>query len=756
MKRRLDALDSRHPGFSTFHQSLSKAELEVPPAPELPTIRPTPVPPPATRTPVSTPASCCRHKSKIRKLETLLTSNKKVINEQRAQTQMSKSVRHVKSLRRELDAARDDAEAKELALKMSMKKLEAEVAVLRRKLVEMDEELKAETQRADRAVALAARHRKERNLIDMERRLLQASTSKLQLQNEKMRKAMEQRKHFRDMSADDQKKLLINLLCTLDAKCISDVACAELAATVPSMPRIGKMKQLRKKMNKRLRSMLGMNHPDLKISRGDEAMVDPGKMIQAVVDHRFPDGPPGDTCRVMLCMDGRAMGKQSQADGILVSVALLDEGDAVSAIEHLHPLAIWRVKEECDLLKPCFLKLRKQLESVELTSGQKIECHLGGDMKMLLCLSGRADARNKGQTCLCCPCDMAGRKDMNKLADWMECVLDSKEEKFSRGEGLRENPLEGFIPRERIVMDPLHCLLRMFDVLFERLRQRLVSHLGLSKAHEAILACTRKLVPNFRFFQNKAGEWCYTSINGNDRLCLLRDTNWKEACKDMPSADFGAHIEATFKGFAELHITVMNSADPPPPSVVKTKLASWVRAAVIDGAGPAGQKKKKRKKGGRRRAGTASDVRGKKGEQTFTSDELMTVHVHHITAHLHELVRLHKSLKPFSMQNLELHNNMDGKAWARKCSRRRESELLETLLRQCRLTFSEATNRKVLCFLCPECGAGFKKRGNMEVHRRDKHGVKLLKEHKCDACGKAHKNRQSLVRHRRSSHVGFC
>ena len=46
-------------------------------------------------------------------------------------------------------------------------------------------------------------------------------------------------------------------------------------------------------------------------------MVDPGKLIQAAVDLRFPDGTPGDTCRVMLCMDGRAMGKQSQADGIL-------------------------------------------------------------------------------------------------------------------------------------------------------------------------------------------------------------------------------------------------------------------------------------------------------------------------------------------------------------------------------------------------------------------------------------------------------
>lgn len=375
-------------------------------------------------------------------------------------------------------------------------------------------------------------------------------------------------------------------------------------------------------------------------------------------------------------------------------------------------------------------------------------------MKMLLCLSGRAHASHpSASTCIYCPCTMKSRKDLTQLEKFTQYKLDSDERQHEKGDGVREDLLAGWIPRHRIILDPLHCLLRLFDVLFERFRERLGSYMGEKKANDALAEVIKPLVPNFRFFKNKKDEWGYTSINGNDRLLILKEAEFASACPDRPI--FGAYVQNLCRKFADIHISIINSSHPPPPEQVKKELHSWLRASC---SAPATTTKKKIRRGSRVRAGAGSHG-VQDGSQGFNSDELVTVYVHAITAHLHELVRLHGTIKPFSMQNLELHNNLDGKMWSRKCSRRRDRELLEIMMRQLRCIFMTAGNRKAakLAHKCDLCGKLFKQKGRLQSHQAKKHGACSGESHKCvhPGCSKSYSSPQALKLHSKRTHVDW-
>lgn len=293
-----------------------------------------------------------------------------------------------------------------------------------------------------------------------------------------------------------------------------------------------------------------------------------------------------------------------------------------------------------------------------------------------------------------------------------------------------------------MVPDPLHILLRVHDVLLERFHARLKTELGSAeKANAAVEAAFKPLAPNFKHHQDQNGEWVAASMNGNDRLLLLSEADVKSCTKIKV---FGEHVDKTWKGFASLCRNTMNSWEPPTPSECKKSLEGWIRLAC---SSPKPRKKKKQR--GRRRAGTGRVDQHVDG---FTSDELITVHMHHMACHIHDFTRSHGSLKPFSMQNLELHNDMDGKSWNRKNSRRRGEELREMLLRNLRLTWSTATNRKTAGkFKCSICGKDFEHEGRLEAHKFKKHGDTTKKMFTCH-CGKLCTTKKALRLHNKRKH----
>jgi len=260
----------------------------------------------------------------------------------------------------------------EWAAKITLKKMEGELAACRVELLAVEERLQEAVSDEKRAEALAKRCRKERNLLAAEVRLAQTTIENLKRKNAALQKIVDYNKLCDELTAEEKDEVLTDVLCTLDTKCTSDVAHQHLAATTSAMPRVGHLKAKRKKMNQCVKRKLGVNADKFKVNIAEEGMVDPQALLSAVLSLRFGQAPPS-AVKVMLCLDGRATGKQGQADSTLISMAVLNEGEAVSGFENLPPLAIWKCKEDYEIIRPRFLALRKILEPMELPGCDRCE-----------------------------------------------------------------------------------------------------------------------------------------------------------------------------------------------------------------------------------------------------------------------------------------------------------------------------------------------------------------------------------------------
>lgn len=354
MKRRLEDLDAAYPGIKKLYESmlLKNGHGELPQLPSLP--------PPTPATP-RTPCLCSNTKKRIKTLEKSVEEKDKVIKNQCAIINNSRSVKLVRDLRQELQ----EAETRELALRNTIKKMERDLVACREELATAEEKLEAAESAQCRAEALASRYRKERNLLAAEVRLAQATINNLKRKNAALKKVVDENAMYSELDAEEKEQVLTDVLYTLDTKCISDVAYEHLAQTISAMPRVGNLKDKRKKINQYLKRKLGVNADKLNINTYEEVMVDPERLLASVLSLRFGQDPPA-TIKVMLCLDGRAIGKQGQADSILVSMAVLNEGEHVSAFENLYPLAIWKCKEDYEKIRPRFLALRKILDPLEV------------------------------------------------------------------------------------------------------------------------------------------------------------------------------------------------------------------------------------------------------------------------------------------------------------------------------------------------------------------------------------------------------
>lgn len=139
----------------------------------------------------------------------------------------------------------------------------------------------------------------------------------------------------------------------------------------------------------------------------------------------------------------------------------------------------------------------------------------------------------------------------------------------------------------------------------------------------------------------------------------------------------------------------------------------------------------------------------------FTPDEIITCYAH-VLVHVAHLIKCHGSLAPFSMQNLERQNNSDGSAWNSRCSRRRDEELKELLLRQARMVTINTSMRKTTLkpLQCSECHERFAKPGWLNKHMRKVHGKKICGEKlfKCELCNASFTANRSKTRHMMKQH----
>ena len=237
-----------------------------------------------------------------------------IMQQQKIVIENDRSVRRCRALQKELTTANLTI----AALRATIARQDADLAEIRRELADHDKRLEEALTEAARNAALAGRCRHERRLLEAEKGLLLATMCSMKTTNARLKKRVMVLEETLEIEEQD----LHNTLCTMDTKCTSDSSCRCLAADTRSMPRFHKLLCQRTKLNEWISSHLGLSpketsekcDPDFDPHK--EARIDPQLMMNEIVKLRFGGVPPEDW-KVMLCLDGRATGKQSQADSVL-------------------------------------------------------------------------------------------------------------------------------------------------------------------------------------------------------------------------------------------------------------------------------------------------------------------------------------------------------------------------------------------------------------------------------------------------------
>lgn len=271
---------------------------------------------------------------------------------------------------------------------------------------------------------------------------------------------------------------------------ISDKAYHELSMLASSMPRSCELKKRQLELNNQfvvsptpdgtigvqqsLRSRLHARIRVLKHARSSQ---------QQALDKRV---------RVKLSADGTRIGRKLHV--INITFTVLDEGQKARADSGNHLIAILQAPEKYEHLKCGLDQVCEEVKSTSTLEVEEenytIEFFLGGDMKFLLMACGLNSA-NGEYACIWCKCPSHQRFDISKswsLTDpekGARTISEIKEmaSKKRRGSkyGCVEQPLFPSIPISHVVIDTLHLLLRISDVLMNLLLADLERHDELKK-----------------------------------------------------------------------------------------------------------------------------------------------------------------------------------------------------------------------------------------------------------------------------------
>lgn len=447
--------------------------------------------------------------------------------------------------------------------------------------------------------------------------------------------------------------------------------------------------------------------------------------VQAVVDkaarERFGANHPNNL-KIMLALDGRNVGKRGSQHSVLICISLLDEGKMVHAFEHLYPIGLTKAAEKYEDLKAWFPKLRAECEAVRY-KGKVPEWYMGGDLKALLLVCGLPNAGSRLSNCL------YGKTDMNQRRQGHHtCGFGCS------NPGSEKSLIEGWIPRWRVVIDLLHLLLRVYDVLFRRSWLALVSFCGSGeKAKTMLEPAMMNIVRSFRIYMDKEnrGAYKFSSINGNARLSVLERLSWSKLIPDKPTV--GKYLDGVFRRFHALYTTVLNVWKPESHTVIQKACTDFMKFMLGEdrSCAPARPAAGKRALPGARRAYDAISLATR--PYHFTRTQVMTCYMHYLECHMGHLVQAHGSLKPFEMQNLELHNNTDGRGWFCANSRRPHLELREMFFRQWMIIYfsfaeeqenaiiAKLTAPKPLC--CRVCDKEYSRKANFVKHLKKEHNI---------------------------------
>lgn len=203
------------------------------------------------------------------------------------------------------------------------------------------------------------------------------------------------------------------------------------------------------------------------------------RLTDYLVSH--PNGHE-DTIRIKISGDGARMTRNSSF--ILTSFALLDLGDDVMAAKGNHTIAVVKGKENYSTLQESFGDVFQEIN--KLNSEKKIkvndrvinlEFFLGGDYKFILLMMGLKGATSYYAR-VCCKIHKNDRWKMDLDFDYYHSSDLKRTLKEMSELAQKKNAKEKYccehkplisIEMDHVILDELHLLLRILDVLIENL-----------------------------------------------------------------------------------------------------------------------------------------------------------------------------------------------------------------------------------------------------------------------------------------------
>jgi hypothetical protein len=425
---------------------------------------------------------------------------------------------------------------------------------------------------------------------------------------------VENKEYHMSFGKDDdvkKKQKLYSVAYVQDVENIPRDAYRHLAAIESTLPREYSISQTRQEINTYMEKLIPINFIDLNsaITQEDSSeepdITDPliieqvvnatrkgayrsiKKILEYIVPSCVKEGkldPEIPTIHLRISGDGRNVGRKVKH--VMITVALLDDSMNLFKSDYHYTVVLFPGTENYSTLKVATNTLIQELQELS-NAGMVInnvfwnfELFFSSDWKFLsICLGFNAANSN-----YFCPwCEITKNQRGNGKLDWaISKSMSILSENPTAYPGHKLPPLFDMISLKNHIPDKLHIMLRITDRLWELVLQEIKNE-GLFNdiTRNIIIKEMENLKIRFEFWKiHGTDNWNYTSLMGDDKLCVLRNFNLTK----LFDPERAALIKSLWDGFAELYDILGEKKTDPQYFQLKAK--AWyelfLKKTVVD------------------------------------------------------------------------------------------------------------------------------------------------------------------------------
>ena len=455
-----------------------------------------------------------------------------------------------------------------------------------------------------------------------------------------------------DTLSEDEKGNVEKILFLLDKFCVGDCFYHELTMVTDGLPKSYLVKQRRDQLN-------NICHVTRTPGTAEGAQMSFNDLLkERIKDHLVSHPDDHDQpIKVKISGDGARMTRNSSF--ILLSFALLQAGDDVMAAKGNHTIAVVKGKEDYETLQSSFADVFHAINTLIdnkqiLVDGKEIdlEFFLWGDYKFILLMMGLKGATSH-YACVWCKVYKDDRWKMHfdlnhyqstELKRTLKEMNELSENKKAKEKYCCEHKPLLNIELAHVILDELHLLLRVLDVLIENLirdalqwdqKDNFNKKRGDQKnKHLNDLQKTKSCGISFEIWEKKnadgkgSGQYDFTSLLGSDKKKLLK--NLPSKLPDVIQKETASTVQKIWETFDEIY-AIVTSKTPSEEDMGSyfEKAKGWVNlfTSLRD------------KRIGYKRAN-------------------ITPYMHAMVYHIPKFFEAHKSVKVFTGQGVEKNNDM--------------------------------------------------------------------------------------------------